>query len=237
MSTPYTEEFRLAVGGQLLAGTKVLPAAGALPHLLVVHGYGVTANRHTVRYLLDELAAEGHGSICFDFSGNGDSTGTLDEACLSGRQAELLAMAAGLDSSVGPTLIATSMGAHLAACSVPKLHPRGLVLFCPAAYPAAAADRPFGQGLVRVGSESPAFAGIGQFEGDLLIVAARQDQVVRPEVAPAYYEHAVNARSRSIIWLDDCDHFIHRALPHRPTDRARVTAGIRSLLAESQPQL
>lgn len=229
-SAPVVVEFQVAANGQRLSAAKVLPDAGSKPSVLNLHGYGVTANRHTVRYLLDELAEDGYGSICFDFSGNGDSTGLLDEASLSGRHAELMAVAAELDTAVPPIVIGTSMGAHLAACASPELRPRGLILFCPAAYPTEAADRLFGQGLLRAGSASPAFAGISQFDGDLLIVAARQDQVVPPQIATSYFEHAVSARSRSMLWIEDCDHFIHRAVPHRPADRARIMAAVRDLL-------
>jgi len=230
--TPVIEELRIAVGAHTLAATKVLPAEGVAPSILTAHGYGPTATRHTVRYLLDELAAQGFGSLCFEFAGNGDSTGTLGDATLSGRQAELLAAADQLDPTRPPVLIGTSMGAHLAACAAERLRPAGLVLFCPAAYPQRAADRPFGQGLLPVGvhPDSPAFAGIKRFRGDLLVIAARQDQVVPSEVAEAYFEQAVTARSRSLIWIEDCDHFIHRSLPNRPHERARITERIRSLL-------
>lgn len=232
---PFIEELQVAVGGQTLAVTKVLPAEGVAPRILTAHGYGSTATRHTVRYLLDEFAELGFGSLCFEFAGNGDSTGTLEEATLSGRQAELLAVATHLDSTTAPVLIGTSMGAHLAACAAGRIQPAGLVLFCPAAYPAAAADRPFGQGLARAGvhHDSPAFAGIEQYRGDLLVIVARQDHVVPSEVGEAYFEKAVNARSRSLIWIEDCDHFIHRSLPSRPVERAQITAAIRSLFHQA----
>jgi esterase/lipase len=233
---PFIEELHVVAGSQTLAATKVLPEQGAAPSILTAHGYGPTATRHTVRYLLDELAEQGFGSLCFEFSGNGDSTGTLDEATLSGRHAELLAVAAELDTACPPVLIGTSMGAHLAASAVERLEPAGLVLFCPAAYPAAAADRPFGQGLIRAGAhpDSPAFAGIKRFHGDLIVIAARQDQVVPAEVAQAYFDQAVNARSRSLIWIEDCDHLIHRRLPSRPLELAQITEAILSLVAKSR---
>lgn len=233
---PFIEELQIAVGASTLAATKVLPVEGAAPSILTVHGYGPTATRHTVRYLLDELAGLGFGSLCFEFTGNGDSTGTLGEATLSERQAELLAVATELDFTTPPVLIGTSMGAHLAACSVERIRPAGLVLFCPAAYPAAAVDRPFSQGLIPAGAhpDSPALAGIKRFSGDLIVIAARQDQVVPSEVAEAYFEQAVAARSRSLIWIENCDHFIHRKLPSRPLERAKILAAILSLVAKTQ---
>lgn len=227
-----TEELVITADGQRLAATKVYPSTGLAPSVLTLHGLGATANRHTIRYVLDDLAVHGYGSMCFDFSGNGDSTGVLSGSSLRRRRAELMAAAGELSDAQAPVLIGTSMGAHLAAWSVPVLRPRGLVLFCPAAYPASATDLVFDANFARPGNhpDSPAFAGIGELDGDLLIVAARNDHVVPADVVDGYLAHARKARSTTVIWIDDCDHFIHRALPHRPAARSQVLDAIRRVV-------
>lgn len=229
----YVEELTIATPDHRLAATRVLPDGGGRPHILTLHGLGATATRHSVRYLLDALARDGHASLCFEFSGNGDSSGTLALSSLRRRRDELLAAAATLDPARAPILIGTSMGGHLAAWSVPVLRPRGLVLFCPAAYPAHATDLAFGDGFTRPGAypDSPAFAGIRQFDGDLLIVAGREDRVVPADVIDAYVDNARGARSCQVVWLDDCDHFIHRMLPGHETARATVIDAVRRLVA------
>lgn len=229
----HTEDLTIPAGEQRLAATRIVPAGGAAPTVLTLHGLGATATRHTTRYLLDELADDGVGALCFEFSGNGDSTGVMTEATLRRRHGEALTVARHLAAGQPPVLIGTSMGAHLAACSVPELRPRGLVLFCPAAYPADAVDQPFDGTLARPGryADSPAFAGIGGFDGDLLIVAARDDRVVPAEVIDGYLAAAGRARSREVIWIDDCDHFIHRRLPDRPAERDRVLTAVRRVVS------
>ncbi len=229
----HTEEFVFAANGQRLAATKTVSADGPEPGILALHGLGPAATRHRVRYLLDALAAHGHGSMTFDFSGNGDSTGVLAESSLRGRRVETLAAAGWLSRTVAPVLIGTSMGAHLAAWTVPELAPRGLVLFCPAAYPAGAADLRFDGSLVRPGryAGSPAYAGLREFGGDLLIVGARRDQVVPPAVIEGYLASARAARSAEVIWLDDCDHFVHRWLPGAGDCQAVIVQAITRLLA------
>ena len=63
------------------------------------------------------------------------------------------------------------------------------------------------------------------FKGNLLIVAARNDQVVSADVIDGYLAHAQQARSREVIWLD-CDHFVHRWLPHQNELNAKVQHAI-----------
>ncbi len=216
-----------------LAATTVHTANGAAPDVVHLHGLGTTASRHGVRYLLDDLAAHGHASLTFEFSGNGDSTGVMEEATLRRRKEETLAAAGLLGGVRRPVLIGTSMGGHLAAWTVPQLRPRALVLFCPAAYPADAADDAFGDGT-RPGNhaDSPAFAGIREFDGDLLVIGARKDQVVPADTVDGYLAHATRARSRRVIWLD-CDHFIHRWLPGQDAAKAEVLEALRGVVTGS----
>jgi pimeloyl-ACP methyl ester carboxylesterase len=221
--SPRGTDFTFAAGEHVLAATKVHAADGDRASVLYLHGLGPTAGRHGARYLLDDLARHGHASVTFEFSGNGESTGVLAGSCLRRRERETTTAAARLDSAEAPVLIGTSMGAHLAACAVPALRPRGLVLFCPAAYRADATDLRFDGSLTPPGCypDSPAYAGIGYFDGDLLVVAARDDRVVAADVVRGYLDRARNARSVRVIWLD-CGHFIHRWLPAQPAARAEV---------------
>lgn len=232
-AVPATEDLFFDVGGHRLAATTVHTASGAAPDVVHLHGLGATASRHGVRYLLDDLAAHGHASLTFEFSGNGDSTGVMAQATLRRRQEESLAAAGLLGDARRPVLIGTSMGGHLASWAVPRLRPRALVLFCPAAYPADAVDDAFGDGT-RPGNhaDSPAFAGIGEFDGDLLIIGARKDQVVPAATVDGYLAHATRARSRRVIWLD-CDHFIHRWLPGQDAVKAEVLDALRSVVTDS----
>ncbi|MBA3774509.1 MAG: alpha/beta hydrolase [Ramlibacter sp.] len=232
LSTPLIEDFRFVADDHQLAATRLRPGAGMV-RVLTLHGLGATATRHTVRYVLDDLAAHGHGALCFEFSGNGDSTGMLEQSCLRRRCDEALAAAAQLDAGRRPVLIGTSMGAHLAASIVPALRPAGLVLFCPAAYPAHATDMPFDAHLPRPGrhADSPAYAGLSDFEGDLLIIGARNDSVVPGETLEGYLDNAPRARSHRLIWLEGCDHFIHRWLPHQGAIKDEVLTSIRRVVS------
>lgn len=223
---PRSEDFAFSADGQRLAATRILPADGRAPQVLHLHGLGPTANRHTIRYLLDPLAEAGYGSVTFEFSGNGESTGVLESSTLRGRRAETVAAAAQLDPDTAPVLIGSSMGAHLACWTAPELKPRALILFCPAAYPASMTDAKFDGTQAKPGAydDSPAYAGIREFTGDLLVVAARDDEVVPPPVVEGYLRQAVAARSAKAVWIEDCGHFIHRRLPDQGRLKAEVLA-------------
>lgn len=229
----HTEEFVFVADGQHLAATKIVSANRPEPSILALHGLGPTSSRHRVRYLLDALAGYGYGSLTFDFSGNGDSTGILAESSLRRRRVETLAAAGWLSQLVAPVLIGTSMGAHLASWTVPELRPQGLVLFCPAAYPECATDLRFDGSLVRPGNyaDSPAYAGLREFDGDLLIIGVSLDKVAPPAVIEGYLANACGARSTEVIWLDACDHFVHRWLPRKKTLQAQVVQAIVRLLS------
>ncbi|MER6098217.1 alpha/beta hydrolase [Streptomyces sp. NPDC001728] len=226
-------EFVFEAAGERLAATSTTGADGSDPQILTLHGLGATATRHRARYLLDPLADHGHGSLTFDFSGNGDSTGELTRSTLRRRRAETLAAADRLDKTRPPVIIGTSLGAHLAAWTVPDLRPRALVLFCPATYPAGAADLPFDGSLVRPANhpDSPAYAALRRFDGDLLIFGARQDQVCPPEVIEGYLDSARRARSVEVVWLEGCDHFVHRWLPDQESPREEAVQAVLRLLA------
>jgi uncharacterized protein len=223
----FTEELVFSVNEHRLVGTKIYAADRREPSVVHLHGLGPTATRHGVRYLLDELAEHGYGSLTFDYSGNGDSIGVLEESTIGRRQEESLAAVAQLGCDEAPVLIGTSMGAHLAATTVPVLRPRGLVLFVPAAYPGGSDNLRFDGSLVKPGyyADSSAFVGLREFNGDLLIVAAKNDEVVPREVIDGYLANAQNTRSTEVIWFD-CDHFIHRWLPEQETAKADAKKAI-----------
>ncbi|WP_405164116.1 alpha/beta hydrolase [Nocardia sp. NBC_01499] len=233
----FTEDLFFDVDDQRLAATMIFAENRRTPSIAHLHGLGATASRHTVRYFLDEFADRGHGSLTFEYSGNGDSTGVMEQSCLRRRTAESLAAVAQLSTDERPLLIGSSMGAHLACSIVPKVSPRGLVLFVPAAYPRGAEDLLFDEGRARPGNyaDNPAFTGLREFDGDLLIVAGKTDQVVPADVVDGYLDNATNARSAEVIWLD-CDHFVHRWLPFEETAKTDVLTAMLRVISVDQAE-
>jgi pimeloyl-ACP methyl ester carboxylesterase len=241
ISNVTSEDFFFNVGEERLAASRILSSSGKPPSVVSFHGLGVTASRASIRYVLDHLAQLGQSSICFDFSGNGESSGRFDCASLRIRGAESLAAARLLADTEPRALIGTSMGAHLAALASPAIQPHALVLFCPAAYPENAAEERFDENFVRFNNRvitpealrgSPALRALRSFTGNLLIVAAEEDQVIPRRVVDLYLENATAARSSRVLWLAGCDHFVHPWLARHPEQRAIALQAIQSTILD-----
>jgi pimeloyl-ACP methyl ester carboxylesterase len=231
-----TEECVIEAGAEKLAATKIYAASGDPPCVVSFHGTGITATRGRIRYLLDDLAAHGVSSGCFDFSGHGQSTGRMEQSTLSVRVEEARAAAGSLAGGHLRAVIGTSMGAHVAALLSPILRPRSLFLFSPAAYPAEAAEIPFNDDFTALARRpgayrsSPAFEALSRFGGDLLIVAGGKDDVIPKEVVDRYAASAPRATTR-LLWFEDAPHRIHPWLQEHPAERETV---VHALLASIQ---
>jgi pimeloyl-ACP methyl ester carboxylesterase len=124
-------------------------------------------------------------------------------------------------------LIGTSMGGHIACRLIAELKPQALVLFCPAAYAAAAEALPFGpelQHCLRTTTDfadSPAFDALERFDGRLLLVLGDDDAVIPAEVIHGYRTRARHAASVEVICLPT-DHKLHRWLETRPDEAGQV---------------
>jgi len=223
-----TEDFTFAVDGERLAATRVLARPGALPTVVSFHGHGLASTRARIRYALDALAARGVSSLCFDFSGHGDSTGVIDQATLAKRLVEARAAAALLDPSTPPALVGASMGGAIAAWLTVELRPRAVVLVSPAAYSDEAMSIRFGDGFDSVakapgaGERSSVFAALDGLRGRYLVVAAGQDAVIPRAVLERYAAAAPHARARRVLWLDGCPHQVNRWLLDHDAARSRV---------------
>lgn len=233
-----TRKCAFKVDNETLVASTVYGASGNPPQVISYHGLGATATRSRIRYVLDYLAQYDISSACFDFSGNGDSTGKLEEASLRRRYKEAQAATAQLITSGPTSLIGTSMGGFLAALLVPVIKPRHLILFCPAAYPEDAMDLPFNDcfGTIarRPGAyvHSPAFQALTTFDGSLLIFAARNDSVIVPEVIEGYVASASSARLQKVVWLEESGHKMHLWLAEHAYEREMVLKEVLNVMAD-----
>src|SRR5277367_5064447 len=96
-------------GVNTLKGTIVRHSEISLPTVLSLHGAG-KSNRNRIRYLLDSLAKDDISSFCFDFSGHGESTGSLEQSSLTKRRQEAISAYQFLDNKKPLTVIGSSMG-------------------------------------------------------------------------------------------------------------------------------
>lgn len=209
-----SRDFDLHTASERLRVTVDLPAEDTLPRVLSLHGAG-PSNRARMDYLAAHLARLGWGTVRFDFSGHGDSSGTMSESSIDKRMQEALAVATELDRTKAPVLIGTSMGGHLAVRLSEDLGPSHLILFCPAAYGAATETITFGpaftDALRRPGSyhNSLAYSAISHYAGRLTIIIGAEDEIIPGEVIDRYLAAAKRARSVRLERLAGAPHQIH----------------------------
>lgn len=232
---PTVEHFQLPFRDIQLHGTTTHCPSHSAPRTLALHGGGASS-RLGYQPLLDFLADHGHSSAAFDFAGQGESTGSMAHSGLRDRAQQALAVVDFLQVPRPVSLIASSMGGHIACSLIEALAPPALVLYCPAAYEAAALDVPFGpafQQVIRATSDfaaSPAFDALERFEGRLLLVLGAEDAVIPRQVEDQYTRRARKARSVEVLRLEGAGHHLHAWLMDRPVEFARVAQRVLATL-------
>lgn len=227
--------FQLPFRGVQLHGTTTHSPSHSAPRTLALHGGGASS-RLGYQPLLDFLADHGHSSAAFDFAGQGESTGSMADSGLRDRAQQALAVVDFLQMPRPVSLIASSMGGHIACSLIEALAPPALVLYCPAAYEAAALEVPFGpafQQVIRATSDfaaSPAFDALERFEGRLLLVLGAEDAVIPAQVEDQYIRRARKARSVEVLRLEGAGHHLHAWLMDRPAEFARVAQRVLATL-------
>ena len=227
--------FQLPFRDVRLHGTTTHSPSHSAPRTVALHGGGASS-RVGYQPLLDFLADHGHSSVAFDFAGQGESAGDLAASGLRDRAQQALAVVGFLKMPQPVSLIASSMGGHIACSLIEALAPPALVLYCPAAYEAAALDVPFGpafQQVIRATSDfaaSPAFDALERFEGRLLLVLGAEDAVIPRQVEDQYIRRARKARSVEVLRLDGAGHHLHAWLRERPQEAARVAQRVLATL-------
>jgi hypothetical protein len=233
-----TQDCVFKVGEETLAATKIYAASHKEPSVISFHGFGQTASRTRIRYMLDYLAQHGLSSACFDFSGNGDST-NVESATLNLRTKQALAAANELGRKEGSlALIGTSMGGFIAALLAPQLKPRSVVLISPAIYADEAMEIKLDQNFptaARASGDymnSSALRALSTFEGKLLIIAAERDTVLPKGTIDLYAGCARSAKSAKVITLDTAEHKVNLWLQEQEEERSRVLSEVLAVTIE-----
>lgn len=197
---------------------------------LSLHGGGLST-KETAGYLADCFTGRGFGWVSFDCTGWGESAGERAESSLADRLDDALAVIRhyGLHLDF---LVGTSMGGHVALKLLEKVDARNLILFCPAAYAAAAWQLKFGGGFTdcirRTGSflETDITEVCAHYAGNVLYVMGDRDEVIPPEVDRMYRQSFRQARNFQTLLLADCPHPIHRWSAGEPAMRETIRSAL-----------
>jgi uncharacterized protein len=207
------EFFALTPEGEELSATEFLVQGDSRPTCLVLHGAG-NSSKLRMEPFCRGLASAGLSTLSFDFSGHGQSSGSITRSSLSKKTSEALAMARLLSEQSPVTLCAFSMGGYIALRLLPHLKARvhSVLLFAPAIYDPAAFYVPFGPEFSKViraqeswrRSDAPEL--LRGFEGRLLIVVGNDDDVIPPAVIDLLYSSSSSAEIIEIVRLPGAPH-------------------------------
>jgi len=177
---------------------------------VILHGAG-KSSRARFKKLRHALNQKGLSSMSFDFVGHGESEGELINSSLEKRfeQAKFIIKQQSPDFS---TLIASSMSAYT-AIKLTEIFPiKNLILMVPAVYTSKAYTLTFGSSFSKTIREenswldSDAFTILKEFKGNLLILAAQNDEVIPPLVLERIYSSASSAKSKKLHIVPNGEH-------------------------------
>lgn len=195
--------------------------AVGLPTFLMLHGSG-HSTRERFTPLRSALMERGVASVAFDFIGHGETGGCFADSSLVARTGQAMAViaAAGLQSPFW--VLGSSMGGYNAVRLSKEVEVAGLALIAPAVYSPEAYEASFGPQFSelikkpRSWEASDAWSIVSSFTGNVLIIAAEQDEVIPREIPTRLYEGARAASRRELFWLNNCSHFVMHHLQEFP---------------------
>ncbi len=219
--------FQIAFENHSLVGDRL--GDGEPAEVLMLHGAG-GAHRGKMRPLRKELLQEGIGSVAFDFIGHGDTGGDLESSSLASRTRQTCAVIDGLGLfEKGPmSVLAASMGGHIAVRLLEHYAVNRMILVVPAMYNRRAYPVRFDSGFSEIIRENESWRDsegwdlLADYTGKLLLVAAEQDTVIPDGVIEQYYMSARNAVYRRVYTARGVGHMVFTELrEHDPAEMAR----------------
>jgi uncharacterized protein len=196
------------------------------PDIFFLHGGGQSSKERTA-YLQKDLLKNNLTSFAFDFSGSGESSGSMGKSSLKKRIREAKS-AINLFDQKSINLCGSSMGAYIALSLLPDYDIKKLILFCPAIYDAKAKKVPFGEEFSKIiraknsWENSDIFPNLKKFRGDLLIFMGEKDEVIPREAISLLDKNFSNCNSKKIIFIPDCPHKMHQWIPKHKSIKKRL---------------
>lgn len=211
-------ELKFQVGDDTLSALSLLPPNDEKHHIFSLHGAG-SSSKERALYLLRELSERsGLGTFTFDFSGHGESTGSLKELSLKKREQQARA-ALSIFGREPLFLIGSSMGGDTALRLLKHSRPHSLILFAPALYSDEVHEIPFGVDFTATirkpeswKSASVVLSLLEGYTGQLLIFTGEDDEIVPHGVIDLLNTHSGKVSRKEIVRLQGCNHSIHSCI-------------------------
>lgn len=226
-------DFHLQFGTHQLACDWV--GARASNPLVIFHGAG-NGTRDRFVPLRQKLVEGGISSLALDFIGHGKTGGKLGSSSLSSRTQQGLFLIEQSEVLPPLRLLGSSMGAYNAIKLVEIQEVSALILFVPGVYSPESYEVPFGPNFSHIirqernWESTDAWRILDNFRGDLLIVAAGEDQIIPREIPERLFDAATHARSRELHWIKASPHLLVHYLNENTKEMTEVFEKARLLL-------
>ncbi|MGW2643778.1 alpha/beta fold hydrolase [Streptomyces sp. NPDC001393] len=236
--TPFTHDF----DGERLHG--LTAGAPGRATAVLLHGAGAGSKQRLLP-LLTEFAEHGCHALAFDFTGHGESTGSLAELSLRRRFEQAVAVVDAHTPAQGPlVLVGFSMSGQTVADLVRHYGPRvaAVGLCAPAVYASEAWEVPFGDsrgrfsGIIRTPDSwraSPALEAFRAYEGRAVLAVPGTDAVIPPAVTEAVQDALSTRAQYTRFELPEAEHRLGLWFRDHAEDRREfVTALVSGLDGE-----
>jgi len=198
--------FEVKFGEHTLQGDKYIHSCDTV----FLHGAG-NSSRKRFQKLRESLNTKDLPSVSFDFIGHGETGGAMTSTSLQIRTLQASSVIKE-HSSKTLNLVGSSMSAYTAIKLTEIYNVQNLVLLVPGVYTPKAYTINFGSSfseVIRVKNswiDSDAFEILKKFKGNLLIIAAQNDQVIPPQILTKLYDSATKVKSKKLHVVQDAEH-------------------------------
>jgi len=219
------EQFNFSSGEEVLSGVRIVDKDSPQPKLLFLHGGG-SSTKERFFWLAEDLLEKKIGSILFDFSGHGQSTGEISSSSLAKRTEEAKQAAQEIYHPIA--VLGSSMGAYVAIQLTQCIPTHTLILFNPAIYTREAWNTPFTEDFTRIiqktdsWRDSDALEILENFKGNLLVAIGEDDEVIPQEVITLLDKHSPSAKRKEIFRIPKCTHNLHQCFAENPDVKEQV---------------
>jgi len=232
-----TDDIKVRVGNEIIACSLDYNEINNKPSVIFLHGAG-PSNKEQVKYLSELFVKNNQNVIRFDFSGQGESSGVLQEASLLKRQIEALAIIKYFNMNMeNLTIVGTSMGGYIATSLAKLISIKNLILFCPAAYDIKAWDIQFNNGFTEILRRDISLLVsniddlLESFIGKSLLVLAEKDEIIQPIIVDMYQKVLTKKSNHFTYIIPESPHPIHRWVVDKDIVRTNILNEICSFMS------
>jgi pimeloyl-ACP methyl ester carboxylesterase len=210
-----TTHYKIPTGSETLACTVNYANTATPPTILCLHGGG-PVGKESVQYLAEALQQQGLSVVRFDFSGQGESTGSMGVSSLKKRLLETYTVMDYFGMGDGISVIGTSMGGYIACALAKEVLLENLVLFGPAAYSVQAWDVPFNDGFTEIIRTENSYLQsdiqelLLHFQGKALFIIGEHDEIIPSQVVELYMQALSHCEVFEKYIVPGCPHPVHR---------------------------